>query len=199
MEARWMGFSFWLNIYHSWYLPWRQKQALFLTWKRASEKATGTVGHHLFDTMCPTAFLAPTLTAKTCFICTQPQNAFFLAQLALQGNRANGKKSLPGRVPGPKKGTKMVPKSGVVSRRILLAQWPKKVQKIGPGPALAWTWSAEKGSSSGKRHREMPNLRLKVPTQRRPAQCSSGDRLPEQRSYHVLWGALDLRVTKLYF
>ena len=38
-----MGFSFWLNIYHSWYLPWRQKQALFLTWKRASEKATGTV------------------------------------------------------------------------------------------------------------------------------------------------------------
>ena len=64
MEARWMGFSFWLNIYHSWYLPWRQKQALFLTWKRASEKATGTVGHHLFDTMCPTAFLAPTLTAE---------------------------------------------------------------------------------------------------------------------------------------
>ena len=45
MEARWMGFSFWLNIYHSWYLPWRQKQALFLTWKRASEKATGTVLH----------------------------------------------------------------------------------------------------------------------------------------------------------
>ena len=43
MEARWMGFSFWLNIYHSWYLPWRQKQALFLTWKRASGKATGTV------------------------------------------------------------------------------------------------------------------------------------------------------------
>ena len=31
------------------------------------------------------------------------------------------------------------------------------------------------------------------------AQCSSGDRLPERRSYHVLWGALDLRVTKLYF
>ena len=43
--------------------------------------------------MCPTAFLAPTLTAKTCFICIQPQNAFFLAQLALQGNRANGPKS----------------------------------------------------------------------------------------------------------
>ena len=79
-----------------------------------------TVGHHLFDTMCPTAFLAPTLTAKTCFICTQPQNAFFLAQLALQGNRANGKKSLPGRVPGPKKGTKMVPKSGSFQEEFFL-------------------------------------------------------------------------------
>ena len=44
MEARWIGFSFWLNIYHSWFLPWRQKQALFWAWKRASEKATGTVG-----------------------------------------------------------------------------------------------------------------------------------------------------------
>ena len=36
-------FSFWLNIYHSWYLPWRQKEALFLTWKRASEKAARIV------------------------------------------------------------------------------------------------------------------------------------------------------------
>ena len=136
-------------------------------------------------TMCPTAFLAPTLTAKTCFICTQPQNAFFLAQLALQGNRANGKKSLPGRVMGPKKRNQNGSKFWVVSRRILLAQWPKKVPKIGPGPALDWTWCAEKGSSSGKRYREMPNLRLKVRTQRRPAQCSSGDRLPERRSYQV--------------
>ena len=73
---------------------------------------TCTVGPHFFETMCPTAFLAPTLTAKTCFICAQPQNAFFLAKLALQGNRSNGKKSFPGRVPGPKKRTKMVPKSG---------------------------------------------------------------------------------------
>ena len=31
------------------------------------------------------------------------------------------------------------------------------------------------------------------------AQCSSGDRLPERRSYHVLWGALDLfKVTFIY-
>ena len=89
-----------------------------------------TVGHHLFDTMCPTAFLAPTLTAKTCFICTQPQNAFFLAQLALQGNRANGKKSLPGRVPGPKKGTKMVPKSGSFQEEFFLLSGQKKSQKL---------------------------------------------------------------------
>ena len=49
MEARWMDFSFWLNIYRSWYLPWRQKQALFLTWKRVSEKATGIVVLQDFD------------------------------------------------------------------------------------------------------------------------------------------------------
>ena len=77
--------------------------------------------------MCPTAFLAPTLTAK---ICTQPQNAFFLAQLALQGNRANGKKSLPGRVPGPKKGTKMVPKSGSFQEEFFLLSGQKKSQKL---------------------------------------------------------------------
>ena len=52
----------------------------------------------------------------------------------------------------------------------------KKSPKNWTGPCLSF-----------KRHREMPNLRLKVRTQRRPAQCSSGDRLPEQRSYHVLW------------
>ena len=42
---------------------------------------TCTVGPHFFETMCPTAFLAPTLTAKTCFICAQPQNAFFWPNL----------------------------------------------------------------------------------------------------------------------
>ena len=43
MEARWMGFSFGLNIHHSWYLPWHQKQALFWTWKRASDPRLPTV------------------------------------------------------------------------------------------------------------------------------------------------------------
>ena len=45
MEARWMGFSFGLNTHHSWYLPWHQKQALFLTWKRASDPRPPTVCH----------------------------------------------------------------------------------------------------------------------------------------------------------
>ena len=80
----------------------------------------------------------------------------------------------------------------------------KKSPKNWTGPCLSLPGDMvrrKRSSSSGKRHREMPNLRLKVRTQRRPAQCSSGDRLPERRSYHrnVLWGALDLRVTKLYF
>ena len=50
-----------LNTHHSWYLPWHQKQALFWTWKRASDPRPPTVGHHFFETMCPTVFLAPTL------------------------------------------------------------------------------------------------------------------------------------------
>ena len=60
-------------------------------------------------------------------------------------------------------------------------------KKIAPQQQGAKKKSAEKGSSSGKRYREMPNLRLKVRTQLRPAQCSSGDRLPERRWYHVLY------------
>ena len=103
---------------------------LFANRQFKTDHAAPTVGHHLFDTMCPTAFLAPTLTAKICFICTQPQNAFFLAQLALQGNRANGKKSLPGRVPGPKKGTKMVPKSESFQKEFFLLSGQKKSPKL---------------------------------------------------------------------
>ena len=86
--------------------------------------------------MCPTAFLASTLTAKTCFICTQPQNAFFLAQLALQGIRANGKKPLPGRVLGPKKEPKMVLKLGRFKKNASCSV-AEKVPKIRSDPALA--------------------------------------------------------------
>ena len=136
-------------------------------------------------TMCPTAFLAPTLTAKTCFICTQPQNAFFLAQLALQGNRANGAKSrYLVEFPAQKKEPKWFQILGRFKKNSSCSV-AKKSPKNWTGPCLSLNMVRRKmGSSSGKRHREMPNLRLKVRTQRRPAQCSSGDRLPERRSYH---------------
>ena len=71
------------------------------------------------------------------------------------------------------------------------AQWPKKSPKNWTGPCLSLNMVRRNGSSSGKRLPEMPNLRLKVRTQRRPAQCSGGDRLPERRSNrNVLWGGL---------
>ena len=103
---------------------------------RTTIESKRTVGHHFFETMCPTAFLAPTLIAKTCSICTQPKHAFFLAQLALQGHRANGKKPLPGRVPGPKKGTKMVPKSGSFQKEFFCSV-AKKSPKNWTGPCLS--------------------------------------------------------------
>ena len=40
-----------------------------------------TVGQHLFDTMCPTAFLAPTLTAKTCLSALSQKMHFFWSSL----------------------------------------------------------------------------------------------------------------------
>ena len=119
----------------------QRRPAQFSRAATASQKddriETSTVGHHFFETMCPTAFLAPTLTAKTCFICTQPQNAFFQAQLAVQDNRANGKKSFPGRVPGPKKKNQNGSKIWAVFKKNSSAQRPKKVPKIGPAPGLA--------------------------------------------------------------
>ena len=75
-------------------------------------------------------------SAKICFICTQPQSRFFLAKLALQGNRANGKKSFPGRVPGPKKRTKMVPKSGPFQKEFFCSA-AKKSPKNWTGPWLS--------------------------------------------------------------
>ena len=86
--------------------------------------------------MCPTAFLAPTLTAKTCFICAQPQNAFFLAKLALQGNRSNGKSRSLVVLPAQKKEPKWFQNLGRFKKNSS-AQRPKKVPKIGPAPGLA--------------------------------------------------------------
>ena len=112
------------------------KTSTFFDLKTCLRSKAPTVGPHFFETMCPTAFLAPTLTAKTCFICAQPQNAFFLAKLALQGNRSNGKKSFPGRVLGPKKRTKMVPKSGPFQKEFFCSA-AKKSPKNWTGPWLS--------------------------------------------------------------
>ena len=125
--------------------------------------------------MCPTAFLAPTLTAKTCSICTQPQNAFFLAQLALQGNRAKGKKSSPGRVPGPKKGTKMVPKSGSFQKEFFCSV-AKKSPKNWTGPWLSLNMVRR------NKFIKWQNLRLKVqPNAAQPnavaTACQNDDRI----------------------
>ena len=143
---------------------------------------TCTVGPHFFETMCPTAFLAPTLTAKTCFICAQPQNAFFLAKLALQGNRSNGKKSFPGRVPGPKKRTKMVPKSGPFQKEFFCSA-AKKSPKNWTGPWLSL--NMVNGNRFSKWQTPLRNAKCSFqganPTPPSPIQ-PCGDRQPERQS-----------------
>ena len=141
---------------------------------RTTIESKRTVGHHFFETMCATASLAPTLIAKTCFICTQPKHAFFLAQLALQGHGANGKKALTGRVPGPKKGTKVVPKSGSFQKEFFCSV-AKKSPKNWIGPCLSlnmvrrnrfikWQTSARNAKSSFEGANPTPSS----PMQRRP-------------------------------
>ena len=83
--------------------------------------------------MCPTAFLSPTLQRLVSSALSHTMR-FFLAKLALQGNPANGKKSLPGEVPGPPK--KKFQNLGPFKKNSSI-HWPKKTPKIGPGPALA--------------------------------------------------------------
>ena len=81
--------------------------------------------------MCPTAFLAPTLTAKTCFICTQPQNAFFLwPSLRCKVIEQMEKSRYLVEFPAQKKGTKMVPNSGSFQEEFFLLSGQKKSQKL---------------------------------------------------------------------
>ena len=78
------------------------------------------------------------------------------------------------------------------------AQWPKK----SPQNWTRLSLNMVRGNrfSNGKHLRKMENLRLKVRTQRRPAQFSCGDLPPKRRSNrNVLWRAFNLMVTKLYF
>ena len=80
----------------------------------------------------------------------------------------------------------MVPKSGLFQEEFFLLSGQKKSQNW-TGPCLSLQKKVHQVANAIAK---MPNLRLKVRTQRRPAQCSSGDRLPERRSYDVLWGGL---------
>ena len=74
-------------------------------------------------------------SAKTCFICTQPQNAFFLAKLALKGNRANGKSRYLVGFPAQKKEPKWFQNLGRFKKNSS-TQWPKKSPKNWTGPCL---------------------------------------------------------------
>ena len=121
-------------------------------------------------------------SAKICFICTQPQSAFFLAKLALQGNRANGKKSFPGRVPGPKIRTKMVPKSGPFQKEFFCSA-AKKSPKNWTGPWLSL--NMVNGNRFSKWQTPLRNAKCSFqaanPTPPSPIQ-PCGDRQPERRS-----------------
>ena len=97
---------------------------------------TCTVGPHFFETMCPTAFLEPTLTAKTCFICAQPQNAFFWPNLRCKAIDPMAKSRCLVVFPAQKKEPKWFQNLGRFKKNSS-AQRPKKVPKIGPTPGLA--------------------------------------------------------------
>ena len=96
---------------------------------------------------------------------------FFQAQLAVQDNRANGKKSFPGRVPGQKKEPKWFQNLGRFQKEFFCSA-AKKSPKNWTGPWLSLNMVTETSSASGKHLCEMPNVRFKVRTQRRPAQFS---------------------------
>ena len=57
------------------------KTSTFFDLKTCLRSKTPTVGHHFFETMCPTAFLAPTLIAKTCSSALSQNMHFFWPNL----------------------------------------------------------------------------------------------------------------------
>ena len=89
-----------------------------------------TVGQHLFDTMCPTAFLAPTLTTKTCLSALSHKMHFFWPSLRCKVIEQMVKSRYLVEFPAPKKGTKMVPKSGSFQEEFFLLSGQKKSQKL---------------------------------------------------------------------
>ena len=86
--------------------------------------------------MCPTAFLAPTLIAKTCFICTQPKHAFFWPNLRCKVIEQMVKSRYLVEFPAQKKEPKWFQNLGHFKKNSS-AQWPKKSPKNWTGPCLS--------------------------------------------------------------
>ena len=106
-------------------------------------------------------------SAKICFICAH----FFWPNLRCKVIEPMAKKSFPGRVPGPKKRTKMVPKSGPFQKEFFCSA-AKKSPKNWTGPWLSLKHGKRKQVQQVANTSAMPNVRFKVRTQRRPAQFS---------------------------
>ena len=135
--------------------------------------------------MCPTAFLAPTLTAK---ICTQPQNCIFSGPACGKVIEQMVKSRYLVEFPAQKKEPKWFQNLGRFKKNSSCSV-AKKSPKNWTGPCLSLNMVRRKKfikwqtpSRNAKSSFEGAN-----PTPPSP----SGDRLPERRSYHVLWGALD--------
>ena len=136
-------------------------------------------------------------SAKICFICTQPQSRFFLAKLALQGNRKSRSLVV---FPAQKKRTKMVPKSGPFQKEFFCSA-AKKSPKNWTGP-----WLSLNMVNGNRFNKWQTPLRCQMFVSRcepNAAQPNSAVRRPPARktieSKRVLWGAFNLMVKKLYF
>ena len=136
-------------------------------------------------------------SAKICFICTQPQSRFFLAKLALQGNRKSRSLVV---FPAQKKEPKWFQNLGRFKKNSS-AQRPKKSPKNWTGP-----WLSLNMVNGNRFNKWQTPLRCQMFVSRcepNAAQPNSAVRRPPARktieSKRVLWGAFNLMVKKLYF
>ena len=135
--------------------------------------------------MCPTAFLAPTLTAKIWHSAWQifHKMHFFWPSLRCKVIEQMAKSRYLVEFPAQKKEPKWFQNLGRFQKNSSCSV-EKKVPKIGPGPALALNMVRRKKfikwqtpSRNAKSSFEGANPNAKT--------SPSGDRLPERRSYHV--------------
>ena len=177
----------------------QRRPAQFSRAATASQKddriETCTVGHHLFETMCPTAFLAPTLLR---FVSSAFSHkvGFFWPNLRCKVIE----KVVPWSCSRPKKKNQNGSKIWAVSKRILLLSGQKKSQN--------WTgpWLSLNMVNGNRFNKWQTPLRCQMFVSRcepNAAQPNSAVRRPPARktieSKRVLWGAFNLMVKKLYF